>query len=49
MSQILNDEALNTIFREARTHSAWLDKPVDDDLLRKVFFDLNQTLARTSA
>ena len=28
----LNDDALNTIFREARTHSAWIDRPVEDDL-----------------
>jgi len=36
MSQ-LNDESLNLIFREARTHSAWLDKPVDDSLLTAVY------------
>ena len=34
---VLNDEALDLIFRTARTHSAWLDKPVDDALLRKVY------------
>ncbi len=33
----LNDESLNLIFREARTHNAWLDKPVDDSLLIKVY------------
>jgi 3-hydroxypropanoate dehydrogenase len=33
----LSDEALNVIFREAHTHSAWLPKPVDDDLLRRVY------------
>jgi 3-hydroxypropanoate dehydrogenase len=32
-----NDESLDLIFREARTHSAWLDKPVDDALLRQVY------------
>ena len=33
----LNDEALDVLFREARTHSAWLDKPVPDDLLRQIY------------
>ena len=37
MSTMVNDEALDLIFRQARTHSAWLDKPVDDALLRKVY------------
>ncbi len=32
-----NDESLDLIFRNARTHTAWLDKPVDDALLRKVY------------
>src|SRR6202051_439786 len=36
MSQ-LNDESLDLIFRKARTHSAWLDKPVDDALLARVY------------
>ena len=33
----VTDESLNLIFREARTHSNWLDKPVDDALLRQVY------------
>jgi 3-hydroxypropanoate dehydrogenase len=33
----LSDESLNLIFREARTHSVWLDKPVDDGLLAQVY------------
>jgi 3-hydroxypropanoate dehydrogenase len=33
----LNDESLNLIFREARTHSDWVDKPVDDALLVQVY------------
>ena len=37
MGKPLSDEALNVIFREAHTHSAWLPKPVDDDLLRRVY------------
>jgi len=32
-----NDESLNLIFRDARTHSVWLDKPVDDALLMQVY------------
>jgi 3-hydroxypropanoate dehydrogenase len=31
------DEDLDLIFRNARTHNGWLDKPVDDALLRQVF------------
>ena len=37
MATPVNDEALNAIFREARTHSAWQPKPVDDDLLRRLY------------
>jgi 3-hydroxypropanoate dehydrogenase len=33
----LSDESLNLIFREARTHSDWLDQPVDDGLLAQVY------------
>src|SRR5271170_7605748 len=33
----LSDESLNLIFREARTHSDWLDKPVDDALLAQIY------------
>ena len=33
----LPDEALNQIFGEARTHSAWLDKPVSDEILRQLY------------
>ncbi len=36
MSEI-NDESLDLIFREARTHSAWRDQPVDDALLRRAY------------
>jgi 3-hydroxypropanoate dehydrogenase len=34
---ILNDEALDLLFRNARTFSAWLDRPVSDDTLRQVY------------
>ena len=33
----LNDESLDILFRKARTHNAWLDKPVSDDTLRKLY------------
>ena len=32
-----NDGTLDLILRQARTHSVWLDKPVDDALLRQVY------------
>lgn len=34
---MLNDEALDTLFRTARTHYSWLDKPVEDDTLRSIY------------
>ena len=37
MRQPLNDEALDQLFREARTHNAWLDRPVSDELLRQLY------------
>ena len=33
----LADDAMDLIFRKARTHRAWLDRPVPDDLLRRVY------------
>jgi 3-hydroxypropanoate dehydrogenase len=33
----LNDDALDQLFREARTHMAWLDRPVPDDTLRQLY------------
>jgi hypothetical protein len=33
----MSDDYLDLIFRKARTHSAWLNKPVDDNLLRQVY------------
>jgi 3-hydroxypropanoate dehydrogenase len=33
----LDDRSLDLIFREAHTHSAWLDKPVSDALLQQVY------------
>jgi 3-hydroxypropanoate dehydrogenase len=34
---MLSDEGLDLIFRTARTHKVWLDRPVPDDLLRRVY------------
>lgn len=34
---MLNDATLDQLFREARTHNAWLDKPVTDDALRQLY------------
>jgi nitroreductase len=33
----LDDEDLDVLFRNARTHSAWLDKPVSNELLKQVY------------
>jgi 3-hydroxypropanoate dehydrogenase len=33
----LSDDALDQLFRKARTHSAWLDIPVTDDTLRQIY------------
>ncbi len=37
MSKVMSDDGLDLIFRDARTHTAWLDRPVDDALLRRVY------------
>jgi 3-hydroxypropanoate dehydrogenase len=34
---MLNDHGLDLLFRQARTHSSWLDQPVTDDTLRALF------------
>jgi 3-hydroxypropanoate dehydrogenase len=33
----LDDAALDQLFRNARSHNAWLDKPVGDDTLRELY------------
>ena len=33
----VNDAALDILFRKARTHHAWLDRPVPDELLRALY------------
>jgi 3-hydroxypropanoate dehydrogenase len=37
MHRIVNDEALDTLFRAARCHRAWLARPAGDTLLRAVW------------
>lgn len=37
MTHAVNDEALDTIFRNARTHNKWLDKPVSPALLMAIY------------
>lgn len=37
MTEVLNDHALDQLFREARTHNDWLEKPVGTDLLKAVW------------
>ncbi len=37
MAHAINDEALDTIFRDAHTHNAWTDKPVSPALIMAVY------------
>jgi 3-hydroxypropanoate dehydrogenase len=37
MSDVMTSEGLDLIFRNARTHNAWLDKPVEDTLLSQIY------------
>ncbi len=37
MNLALNNEVLDQLFRQARTYSAWLPKPVSDDTLRQLY------------
>ncbi len=34
---MLNDDALDLLFRNARTHNVWLEKPVSDELLHQLY------------
>jgi 3-hydroxypropanoate dehydrogenase len=36
-NETLDDRALDRIFREARTHNKWTDRPVSDDKLRELY------------
>lgn len=35
--KIISDEDLDVLFRDARTHTAWQDKPVSETLLKAIF------------
>ena len=37
MSHALDDAALDRLFRTARTHNVWLDRPVDEATLRRLW------------
>ena len=37
MSTPISNEALDVLFLQARTHNVWLDRPVSDDLLRRLY------------
>ena len=37
MRHIIDDAALDILFRKARTQNGWLDKPVTDDQLRAIY------------
>ena len=37
MAHTLDSEARDLLFRNARTHSAWLDRPVSDATLREIY------------
>ena len=37
MSTVASNDCLDLIFRNARTHNVWLDRPVEDALLRQVY------------
>src|SRR5262249_46727617 len=37
MTNTLNDEGMDLLFRAARTHNDWLDRPVSDDTLRQLY------------
>jgi 3-hydroxypropanoate dehydrogenase len=37
MTQTIDDKAMDVLFREARSHNAWLDRPVRDETLRQIW------------
>lgn len=37
MTSILNDDGMDLLFREARTHNGWLDQSVSDETLRELY------------
>jgi 3-hydroxypropanoate dehydrogenase len=37
MTQAIDDKAMDVLFRDARSHNAWLDRPVTDDTLHRIY------------
>ena len=37
MTKTLDEEGMDLLFRAARTHNAWLDRPVSDETLRQLY------------
>ncbi|WGF90431.1 malonic semialdehyde reductase [Marinivivus vitaminiproducens] len=37
MTAMLDDDALNALFREARTQNAWIDRPIPDEMLVQLY------------
>lgn len=37
MNEPLNEAVLDQLFRQARTHNSWLDRPVNDETLRQLY------------
>ena len=37
LDRSLDDQALDALFRRARSHNGWLDQPVTDDTLRRLY------------
>lgn len=37
LSDRLNEDVLEALFRSARTHNGWLDRPVTDDTIRRLY------------
>ena len=35
--QVIDDDSLDLLFREARSHNGWQDRPVSDDQLRQIY------------
>jgi 3-hydroxypropanoate dehydrogenase len=50
MNRPVNDDALDTLFSQARTHNGWLKKPVSDETLRQLYdlFKWGPTSANSS-
>jgi 3-hydroxypropanoate dehydrogenase len=45
----ISQEALDQLFREARTHSTWLPEPVPVELLRKAYVPASGNVDKTMA